>query len=87
MSGSPIHFEVLPSGPALLVRELRVAPVAEVQVWAQVGSADERGPAEAGLAHFFEHMLFKGTPVAASAKWRARWRASAAASTPTRPST
>jgi len=62
LSGSPVHFEILPSGPGLLVRELRVAPVAEVQIWAQVGSADERGPAEAGLAHFFEHMLFKGTP-------------------------
>jgi len=38
-----------------------VAPVAAVQVWAGVGSADER-PGELGLAHFYEHMLFKGTP-------------------------
>ena len=37
-----------------------MAPVAEVQVWAAVGSADER-PGEEGLAHFHEHMLFKGT--------------------------
>jgi len=37
-----------------------VAPVAEVQIWAAVGSADE-GPGEGGLAHFHEHMLFKGT--------------------------
>lgn len=44
----------------MLLREVHVAPVAEVQVWAAVGSADE-GPGEAGLAHFHEHMLFKGT--------------------------
>jgi zinc protease len=37
-----------------------VAPVVEVQVWARVGAADER-PGEEGLAHFHEHMLFKGT--------------------------
>jgi len=34
--------------------------VAEIQLWAGVGSADER-PSESGLAHFHEHMLFKGT--------------------------
>lgn len=30
-------------------------------VWFQVGSRDER-PFEAGLSHFNEHMMFKGTP-------------------------
>jgi zinc protease len=52
--------ERLPSGLTVLARELHVAPVAEVQVWTKVGSADERA-GEAGLAHFHEHMLFKGT--------------------------
>ena len=55
-----IRVEKLPSGLTVLMRELRVAPVAEVQIWAAVGSADEE-PDEAGLAHFHEHMLFKGT--------------------------
>jgi len=55
-----IRLEKLPSGLTVLMREVRVAPVAEVQIWAGVGSADE-GPGEAGLAHFHEHMLFKGT--------------------------
>jgi zinc protease len=40
--------------------ESQLAPVAEIQLWANVGSADER-PFESGLAHFHEHMLFKGT--------------------------
>ena len=55
-----IRVEKLSSGVTVLLREARLAPVAEVQVWAGVGSADE-GPGEAGLAHFHEHMLFKGT--------------------------
>jgi len=60
LSESPIHREVLPNGLTLLVCETHLAPVVEVQVWANVGSADERAH-EAGLAHFHEHMLFKGT--------------------------
>ena len=60
MSESHIHFERLPNGLTLLLREARLAPVADLQIWALVGSADER-PGEGGLAHFHEHMLFKGT--------------------------
>jgi zinc protease len=56
----PTHFEVLPNGLTVLLRETHLAPVADLQIWAKVGSADE-GPGEAGLAHFHEHMLFKGT--------------------------
>jgi zinc protease len=55
-----IHYEVLPNGLTLLLRESHIAPVANFQIWAKVGSADER-PGEEGLAHFHEHMLFKGT--------------------------
>jgi zinc protease len=51
---------VLPSGLGVLLREMRTAPVVEVQIWTRVGAADER-PGEEGLAHFHEHMLFKGT--------------------------
>jgi zinc protease len=55
-----IRVEKLSSGLTVLLREVHVAPVAEVQIWAGVGSADEHD-GEAGLAHFHEHMLFKGT--------------------------
>ncbi len=44
----------------MLLRESHRAPVVELQIWAGVGSADERA-GEEGLAHFHEHMLFKGT--------------------------
>ena len=61
MSSDPnIHHDVLPNGLSLLLHETHLAPVIELQIWAGVGSADER-PDEAGLAHFHEHMLFKGT--------------------------
>jgi zinc protease len=53
--------EVLDNGLVVLVRESRLEPVAEVQIWVDAGSADERD-GERGLAHFHEHMLFKGTP-------------------------
>ncbi len=55
-----VHHEVLPNGLTLLFRESHLAPVVDLQIWAAVGSADERKN-EAGLAHFHEHMLFKGT--------------------------
>jgi zinc protease len=60
LASAPIHVETLPNGLRLLVRASPAAPVAEVQIWALAGSADERAD-EAGLAHFHEHMLFKGT--------------------------
>ncbi len=58
---APYRREELENGLVILVRESRLEPVAEVQIWVDVGSADERD-GERGLAHFHEHMLFKGTP-------------------------
>jgi zinc protease len=60
VSSAEIHREVLPGGPRVLLREARLAPVVELQIWCRAGSADERA-GESGLAHFHEHMLFKGT--------------------------
>jgi zinc protease len=60
LPASRVHHEILRNGLGLLLRESHLAAVAELQIWAKVGSADER-PDEAGLAHFHEHMLFKGT--------------------------
>ncbi|MEM7412296.1 MAG: pitrilysin family protein [Myxococcota bacterium] len=60
MSSSAVHSESLPNGLTVLLQESRTAPVAEFQIWARAGSADERDD-ERGLAHFHEHMLFKGT--------------------------
>ncbi len=50
----------LGNGLTAIVVPDHAAPVAAIQVWVRVGSADERED-EAGLAHLHEHMLFKGT--------------------------
>jgi zinc protease len=55
-----VDCEQLPNGLTVLLHETDTAPVAEFQLWARAGSADERDD-ERGLAHFHEHMLFKGT--------------------------
>lgn len=60
MKPASTHCSVLPNGLTLLLRESHRDPVVELQIWADVGSADERA-GEEGLAHFHEHMLFKGT--------------------------
>ena len=36
------------------------APIVTHMVWYKVGSADEP-PGKSGIAHFFEHLMFKGT--------------------------
>jgi zinc protease len=50
----------LENGMRVVLREDHTAPVAAFQVWVEAGSADEH-PAEAGMAHLIEHMIFKGT--------------------------
>lgn len=52
----------LPNGLELIVQEDRSAPVASVQAWVKTGSIHEGRWLGAGLSHFLEHMLFKGTP-------------------------
>jgi zinc protease len=45
----------------ILVLEDHRNPIATVQTWYKVGSRNEN-PGATGLAHFLEHMMFKGTP-------------------------
>jgi len=48
------------NGVKLVVEEDHSAPVAMVQIWLKVGGRDEV-PGKTGLAHVFEHMMFKGS--------------------------
>lgn len=50
----------LPNGMEVLVREEPAFQVVEVQIWVGAGSRDEPRGKE-GVAHLFEHMIFKGT--------------------------
>ncbi|MEO6752439.1 MAG: pitrilysin family protein, partial [Chthoniobacteraceae bacterium] len=60
---APNEAQILkfPNGLELLVLEDDSAPVASVQAWVKTGSVHEGRWLGAGLSHFLEHMLFKGT--------------------------
>lgn len=51
---------VLPNGFRILLLEDHSAPVVSMQTWVKFGGADEEAEF-AGVAHVFEHMLFKGS--------------------------
>jgi zinc protease len=51
---------VLPNGIPVIIQEHRASDVVAVQLWVRAGGRDE-APTELGLAHYLEHMLFKGT--------------------------
>jgi len=51
----------LDNGLRVLLLEDHRSPIVSVQMWYRVGSRNERVGAT-GLAHFLEHMMFKGTP-------------------------
>ncbi len=53
--------KTLANGMQVVVIEDHRAPVVSHMVWYKVGSADEP-PGKSGIAHFLEHLLFKGTP-------------------------
>jgi len=58
----PIPFEkfTLPNGLTLIVHEDHKAPIVAVNVWYDVGSADEK-TGKTGFAHLFEHLMFNGS--------------------------
>ena len=51
---------VLPNGVRIIIQEFRSSEVVAVQLWVRAGGRDEAA-LELGLAHYLEHMLFKGT--------------------------
>jgi zinc protease len=60
-SGGPkISQFVLANGLELVVIPDHRAPIVTHMIWYRVGAADET-PGKSGLAHFLEHLMFKGT--------------------------
>jgi predicted Zn-dependent peptidase len=57
----PFHQETLPNGLQLIGETNASALAVGVGFFVRTGSRDET-PAESGLSHFLEHMVFKGTP-------------------------
>jgi zinc protease len=58
-SEPPATF-TLPNGMQVVVIPDHRTPVVTQMIWYKVGSADET-PGKSGLAHFLEHLMFKGT--------------------------
>lgn len=52
---------ILPNGVAIVVEPYQTTGVVALQLWVRAGGRDEAS-SELGLAHYLEHMLFKGTP-------------------------
>jgi zinc protease len=59
-SSSKVADFTLPNGLELVVIPDHRAPVVTHMIWYKVGAADET-PGKSGLAHFLEHLMFKGT--------------------------
>jgi zinc protease len=53
-------ISTLPNGLRVILSEDHSTPIVHVSVWYHVGSKNER-PGRTGFAHFFEHMMFKGS--------------------------
>jgi zinc protease len=59
-AGDRFHQFSMENGLKVILKENRGNPVTAIQIWTKVGSADEKDE-EAGMCHFIEHMIFKGT--------------------------
>jgi zinc protease len=55
------YYALLPNGCEMIIFEKHSAPVVTVQGWMRTGSIHENKWMGAGISHFCEHMLFKGT--------------------------
>lgn len=65
-----VHHDILDNGLQVVVIPDRRAPVVTHMLWYQAGSADE--PAgQSGVAHFLEHLMFKGTQTLAPGEFSA----------------
>ncbi len=66
----PAQHVTLDNGLQVVVIEDRRAPIAVHMVWYRVGAADEP-PGQSGIAHFLEHLMFKGTDTRAPGEFSA----------------
>jgi predicted Zn-dependent peptidase len=62
MVGTELAMEktTLSNGVRIVTQQMPHAHSVSMGVWVNVGARDE-APAEAGISHFIEHMIFKGT--------------------------
>ena len=61
INAAQVQEIVLDNGLKILLLEDHKSPAVTFQVWYRVGARNEKD-GKSGLAHFLEHMMFKGTP-------------------------
>lgn len=61
LDAAQVQEFVLDNGLKVLLLEDHKSPAVTFQVWYRVGARNEKD-GKSGLAHFLEHMMFKGTP-------------------------
>jgi zinc protease len=57
----PVHQQTLKNGLTVIVVPMPGSGLASVRTVVRTGSRDEYEPGHSGFAHFFEHMMFRGT--------------------------
>jgi len=57
----PVHETSLPNGLRVIVVSTGFPSIVSLQIPVQTGSRNEVEPGKSGFAHFFEHMMFRGT--------------------------
>ncbi len=60
LSRAGYHLSTLPSGTGLVLKPMPQAQSVSIGMWVRAGGRYEQ-PERAGISHFLEHMLFKGT--------------------------
>src|SRR5688500_19475068 len=68
----------LANGLKVIVVPTGFPNIVSVQIPVQTGSRNEVEPGKSGFAHFFEHMMFRGTPAFPPAKYQAAMTAAGA---------
>jgi zinc protease len=68
LAAAEVTSFALDNGMEVVVLEDHRAPVVVHMVWYRVGSADEP-PGKSGIAHFLEHLMFKGTETLGSGEF------------------
>jgi zinc protease len=58
----PVHERTLANGLKVIVVPTGFPNLVSVQIPVMAGSRNEVEPGKSGFAHFFEHMMFRGTP-------------------------
>jgi zinc protease len=70
--------KTLGNGLKVIVVPTGFPNIVSVQIPVQTGSRNEIEPGKSGFAHFFEHMMFRGTPAFPPAKYQAAMTAAGA---------